>query len=289
MIKNFIKEPLFLLMKMYKKEEHELRKQKLNVLILSQGIKAKTYRDLSLQLALQTEYSQRRISYLLTTYRKYGLEVFLCLQKRPKNSDLKVIKQVKNKNILPINGQVFLYKNFFDAKESNLFFNTLLQNTQWRHDTIKHFGKEIPLPRLTAWYADAGKVYTYSKIKMELLEWTPQLLEIKNRVERFSNCTFNSVLINQYRDGRDSVAWHSDDEKELGENPVIASVSFGATRQFMLKHKTQKELETITIDLTSGSVLLMKDKSQECWLHQIPKTIKPVSTRINLTFRTIID
>ncbi|MGL5034899.1 MAG: alpha-ketoglutarate-dependent dioxygenase AlkB family protein, partial [Microcystaceae cyanobacterium] len=287
--KNFIKEPLPLLIEMYEKEENELRKQKLNILILSQAIKAKTYRDLILQLALQTEHSQGRVSYLLTTYRKYGLEIYLGLQKRPNQNTSKSPAKINNQVILPFDGQVFLDENFFDAKESEQIFNTLLKEIAWRHDTIKHFGKEIPLPRLTAWYGDEGKVYTYSKIRMEPLDWTPQLLEIKNRIEKISNCTFNSVLINQYRDGRDSMGWHSDDEKELGENPIIASVSFGATRQFMLKHKTRKDIKSITIDLSSGSVLLMKDKSQECWLHQIPKTTKPVSTRINLTFRTIVD
>lgn len=288
MIKNFIKEPLPTLIKMYEQEEDELRKQKLNVLILSKGIKARTYRQLAVQLALRTEYSQNKISSLVRNYRQYGLDVYLCLQKRSKDSDLKFQRPGKNKNILSIDGQVLLNENFFNLKESEQIFNTLLKEIEWRHDTIKHFGKEIPLPRLTAWYGDEGKVYTYSKIRMEPLDWTPQLLEIKNRVEKVSNCTFNSVLINQYRDGHDSVAWHSDDEKELGENPVIASVSFGATRQFMLKHKTRKDVDSITIDLTSGSLLLMKDKSQECWLHQIPKTTKPVSARINLTFRTII-
>jgi alkylated DNA repair dioxygenase AlkB len=287
MIKNFIKEPLPLLIKMYEEEKNERRKQKLMILILSQGIKTKTHRDLSLQLALQTEHLQSKISSWLRNYRQYGLEVYLCLQKFPKNNELKLNK--KNKQILSVDGQIFLNENFFAPKESEQIFNALLKEIEWRHDTIKHFGKEIPLPRLTAWYGDAGKVYTYSKIRMEPLDWTSELLKIKNRVEKISNCTFNSVLINQYRDGRDSVAWHSDDEKELGENPVIASVSFGATRQFMLKHKTRKDIEPITIDLTSGSLLLMQGKTQECWLHQIPKTTKPVLARINLTFRTIID
>jgi alkylated DNA repair dioxygenase AlkB len=256
----------------YEMETNKNKKKKLWALYLWAGKVALCYPDLERHINCR----QSTIRNWFNLYELYGLEGLL----ESKNRYL---------DILRIDGKAMLYGIFFSSKESEQFFNCLLKRIEWRHDTIKHFGKEIPLPRLTAWYGDAGKVYTYSKIRMEPLDWTSELLKIKNRVEKISNCTFNSVLINQYRDGRDSVAWHSDDEKELGENPVIASVSFGATRQFMLKHKTRKDVEPITIDLTSGSLLLMKDKSQECWLHQIPKTTKPISARINLTFRTIID
>jgi alkylated DNA repair dioxygenase AlkB len=122
---------------------------------------------------------------------------------------------------------------------------------------------------------------------MNPLIWTRPLLTIKNKIEKITQHQFNSVLLNQYRHGKDSVAWHSDDEPELGKEPIIASVSFGATRQFMLKHKFKAEKEPITLNLNSGSLLLMKDKTQECWLHQVPKTRKEVTPRINLTFRTI--
>lgn len=285
MIKNFIKEPLSLLMEMYEQEEDECRKQKLTALILFKQSRVDTYQNL-IEI---TGNSHNQLSSWFSTYRKHGLEIFLGLKKCSKNSERKRQKRIKSETILTVDGQVFLYKTFFTSKESERFFQDLLQEVKWRHDTIKHFGKELPLPRLTAWYGDAGKVYTYSKIRMEPLVWIPQLLKIKKRIEKVSNCRFNSVLLNQYRDGRDSVAWHSDDEKELGENPIIASVSFGGTRQFMLKHKTRKDIDPITIDLTSGSLLLMKDKTQECWLHQIPKTKKEVTPRINLTFRTIIN
>ena len=123
---------------------------------------------------------------------------------------------------------------------------------------------------------------------MNPLIWTRPLLTIKNKIEKITKHCFNSVLLNQYRHRKDSVSWHSDDEPELGKEPIIASVSFGATRQFMLKHKSKTEIKPITLNLNSGSLLLMKGKTQECWLHQVPKTRKEVSPRINLTFRTIL-
>jgi alkylated DNA repair dioxygenase AlkB len=267
-----ISESADFLKKSYEMETNKTKKKKLLVLYLCANKDVRCYPDFKDYI----DCHQGTIHKWFNLYELHGLEGLLYTKKR-------------QSDILKTDGKIILYKSFFALKESEQIFNALLKEIEWRHDTIKHFGKEIPLPRLTAWYGDAGKVYTYSKIRMEPLPWTPQLLEIKNRVEKISNCTFNSVLINQYRDGRDSVAWHSDDEKELGENPVIASVSFGATRQFMLKHKTRKDIEPITIDLTSGSLLLMQGKTQECWLHQIPKTTKPVLARINLTFRTIID
>ena len=140
---------------------------------------------------------------------------------------------------------------------------------------------------MTAWYGDAGKTYCYSGITVEPIPWTPLLLSIKTRVEAVANTTFNSVLLNYYRGEQDSVSWHSDDEPELGQNPVIASVSFGATRKFQFKHKTNPDLRA-AIDLTPGSLLIMAGATQHFWKHQIPKTTKPVGARINLTFRVII-
>jgi alkylated DNA repair dioxygenase AlkB len=184
-------------------------------------------------------------------------------------------------------GEVIIYRNFFEELESDLLFNELLNNTKWRQDKIRMFGKEVDLPRLTAWYGNQGKSYKYSGINMNPDTWTPTLLLIKERVEKVIELNFNSVLINLYRDGNDYVSWHSDDEKELGKNPTIASVSFGATRRFLLRHQLNKDLEIVDLSLNHGSLLIMKGSTQHFWKHQVPKTAKVKTERINLTFRVI--
>lgn len=187
--------------------------------------------------------------------------------------------------IMP-DADVRLYRSLFTQEESDRIFTQLQQQTHWKQEFIKLYGKPVAIPRLTAWYGDEGKSYTYSKIKMTPDPWTSTLLEIKSKIEAVSGVTFNSVLLNLYRDGKDSVAWHSDDEPELGKNPSIGSVSFGAARRFMFKHKQQKDLKQ-EVKLTHGSFLLMQGLTQHFWLHQIPKTAKPLQPRINLTFRVI--
>jgi alkylated DNA repair dioxygenase AlkB len=182
--------------------------------------------------------------------------------------------------------EVTFYPDFFGADEREKLFQDLVDTIQWKQESAHFGGKAVPLPRLTAWYGDAGKNYRYSGITVEPIPWTPLLLSIKTRVESAAKTTFNSVLLNFYRGERDSVAWHSDDEPELGQNPVIASVSFGATRKFQFKHKTNADLRT-AVDLTPGSLLIMAGTTQHFWKHQIPKTTKPVGPRINLTFRVI--
>jgi len=181
---------------------------------------------------------------------------------------------------------VTFYRDFYSPDESERLFHDLSENIQWKQESARFGGKAVPLPRLTAWYGDAGKSYSYSGITVHPLPWTDTLLDIKARVEGVANVTFNSVLLNFYRGERDSVAWHSDDEPELGTNPVIASVSFGATRKFQFKHKTNPDLR-LSVDLIPGSLLLMAGGTQHHWKHQIPKTTKPVGARINLTFRAI--
>jgi alkylated DNA repair dioxygenase AlkB len=181
---------------------------------------------------------------------------------------------------------VRFYPAFFDTDEAESLFYELADTIQWKQENARFGGKSVPLPRLTAWYGDAGKTYRYSGITVNPLPWTPTLLMIKERVEAVSSVRFNSVLLNYYRSERDSVAWHSDDEPELGTNPVIASVSFGATRKFQFKHKTDADLRA-SIDLTPGSLLLMAGATQHFWKHQIPKTTRPHGGRINLTFRVI--
>lgn len=153
---------------------------------------------------------------------------------------------------------------------------------------MKIFGQLKPLPRLTAWYGDAGARYVYSGIVNELLPWTTAFAEVKHAVEAASGVAFNGVLLNRYRNGQDSMGWHADDEPEFGDAPVIASVSFGGTRNFQLKHKRRKELKA-SVELTHGSLLIMRGGTQANWLYQIPKTAKPVEERLNLTFRRLLN
>ena len=188
---------------------------------------------------------------------------------------------------IPIqDGELRLYPHFFSLEERKTFFTRLKEDVKWQQEEIKLYGKNIPLPRLTAWFGDKGKTYMYSGITVEPEPWTPILSEIKSRIEEVSNVTFNSVLLNYYRNERDSVSWHSDDEPELGKNPIIGSVSFGDVRTFQLKHKTDKSL-TISRDLPDGSYLEMAGSTQHHWLHQIPKRTRKIGPRINLTFRII--
>ncbi|MFP4132851.1 MAG: alpha-ketoglutarate-dependent dioxygenase AlkB family protein [Halothece sp.] len=180
-----------------------------------------------------------------------------------------------------------IYRNFFDQKNSDRFFAKLKQEINWKQEYIKLYGKENPVPRLTAWYGDSGYTYTYSGITMNPEPWTDALLEIKQKIETIAKVNFNSVLLNLYRDGNDGVAWHSDDEPELGKYPVIGSVSFGGERRFSFKYRDQTNPERHDINLKHGDYLLMQGETQQYWYHQIPKTKKPVSPRINLTFRVI--
>lgn len=196
------------------------------------------------------------------------------------------VKDLGKKVIIDTDGLVILYGNFLTLKESDRLFKELYKSINWRQEEIKIFGKIRPIPRLTAWYADEGKSYTYSGIKHHAQPWNPTLKSIKSQVEDIAEVTFNSVLINLYRDGKDGMSWHSDDEPELGKNPIIASVSLGGTRRFSGRHKIHKNLK-FNIDLTGGSLLLMKGETQHFWQHQIPKTSQVVEPRINLTFRII--
>lgn len=178
------------------------------------------------------------------------------------------------------------YPNFLDHDKATHYFNTLLKSIPWQQDDITIFGKTYKQPRLTALYANNQKPYSYSNLTMHPKVFTQPLLEIKNLVEQVSHSHFTTCLLNLYRDGNDSNGWHADNEKELGHNPVITSVSLGADRIFKLKHRHDKSLKQDLI-LQHGSLLLMKGKTQHYWLHQIPKTKKQVGKRINLTFRII--
>lgn len=160
----------------------------------------------------------------------------------------------------------------------------LIDETPWRADTVVVYGKRYLQPRLSAWYGEAS--YSYSGLTLAPLPPTPLLEQLRATVEGLTGHRYNSVLLNYYRDGRDSMGMHSDDEAELGPQPTIASLSFGAVRTFILRHKRSKR--TIKLDLTDGSLLLMGGALQANWLHGINKTVKPTTGRVNLTFRYIV-
>ena len=186
------------------------------------------------------------------------------------------------------NAEVTFYRNFFDSQESDRIFEILRDEINWRQDKMKVYGKDINLPRKTAWYGDMDKSYTFSGIHLNPEPWTPTLLEVKERIEDVAGVEFNSVLLNLYRHGNDGISWHTDEEPELGENPVIGSVSFGGTRKFMFRHRQNKDIKA-EVELTDGSFLLMAGETQHFWQHQIPKTSRHVEPRINLTFRVILN
>lgn len=183
--------------------------------------------------------------------------------------------------------EIEYYPDFFSETEANVLFHKLLEEIPWQQDNITVFGKTYEQPRLTALFGNEGKPYSYSNIIMHPHPWNELLTNIKSKVEKITGHTFTSVLLNLYRDGKDSNGWHADNEKELGQNPVIASVSFGEKRSFQLKHNVIKNVKQ-TIILENGSLLLMKGSTQHHWKHQIPKTAKTINQRINLTFRTIL-
>lgn len=189
-------------------------------------------------------------------------------------------------DILSCNGDAVLYNNFFSAAESETYFSSLMNEVNWKQEPIKIFGKEVMQPRLTAWHGDGDKPYSYSGITMHPAAWTESLRAIKQKIEPVAGVIFTSALLNLYRDGNDSMGWHRDNEKELGDVPVIGSVSFGATRTFQFRnYKTKKDLKSV--DLTNGSLLLMRGKTNHFWEHRVPKTNRPVKERINITFRVI--
>jgi alkylated DNA repair dioxygenase AlkB len=165
----------------------------------------------------------------------------------------------------------------------------LIAEIAWQSEEVVMWGRRVPQPRLTAWYGDAGASYAYSGLQLDPLLWTPLLLDIKRRIEEAAGSTFNSVLLNHYRDHHDSIGFHSDDEPELGKQPVIASLSLGEERTFILKHKKPRAAKPIHLRLASGSLLLMRGDTQHCWRHGILKESRPCGPRVNLTFRTIIQ
>lgn len=184
-------------------------------------------------------------------------------------------------------GELWLWPGAFDAATADRHFTRLRDGIGWEAEEILIFGERRRVPRLVAWHGDAEATYVYSGTRHDPRPWTPDLEAIRCRVEHLTGHSFNAVLLNLYRDGRDGMGWHADDEPELGPDPVIASVSFGATRRFRLKHRRNRA-GPVTLELGHGSLLLMAGATQRHWLHAVPKTARPVGERINLTFRRIV-
>lgn len=193
-----------------------------------------------------------------------------------------------NLNLLPYGGELYYYNSIIDEQDARIFFDDLLKSVLWKHEPIKMFGKSIMQPRLTAMYGNEGMSYGYSGIRMPASTWTNTLQLIKNRVEQITQSTFNVALLNRYRDQNDSMGWHRDNERELGRQPFIASVSFGAVRAFQIRPYKSKTTP-FSLHLGNGSLLLMKGDMQTYWEHQLPKSRHVCGTRINITFRKVFE
>ena len=189
-------------------------------------------------------------------------------------------------NLLPFDGTVLYFGKIISLEEANNFYHILLDTIEWKNDEAIIFGKHIITARKVAWYADKNYDYTYSNTTKQALSWTKELLALKEISEKLTGTKYNSCLLNLYHNGNEGMAYHSDDEKALGKNTSIASLSFGAERKFLFKHKANKQ--TVSLLLEHGSLLEMKDATQSNWLHRLPTTTKINSPRINLTFRTMV-
>jgi alkylated DNA repair dioxygenase AlkB len=193
---------------------------------------------------------------------------------------------LESQNILPYDGEVYYEKCIWDKPNAENLLREMQQHLHWKHDELMMFGKKITTNRKVAWYGDKAFTYTYSRTTKSAIPWHPLLLPIREKTETVTNASFNACLCNFYHHGNEGMTWHSDDDKEFGLNPTIASLSFGAERTFSFRHKITKEV--ISIILESGSVLLMKSNTQTHWVHTLPKSAKIKDPRINLTFRLVV-
>jgi alkylated DNA repair dioxygenase AlkB len=189
-------------------------------------------------------------------------------------------------NLLSHDGEVNYYGKVMSISKANNYLDILLDSIQWKNDEAIIFGKHIITKRKVAWYADTHYSYTYSNTTKQALAWTKELIELKALVEQLTGEKFNSCLLNLYHTGDEGMAWHSDDEKALGKDTSIASLSFGAERKFALKHRATKE--TTSLILENGSLLVMKGTTQSHWMHSLPKSKRILTPRVNLTFRTMV-
>ena len=197
-----------------------------------------------------------------------------------------LFNQNSHTNILPFDGEVLYLGKVFNRKKVAQYYQTFLEKIPWKNDEAIIFGKHHITKRKVAWFGDNTYSYKYSGVTKQAHIWTPELLQLKQKVEELSATTYNSCLLNLYHDGEEGMGWHSDAEKTLLDNGTIASVTLGAERKFSFKHKESKQ--RIDVLLENGSLLLMKGTTQKNWLHRLPPTKKVFSPRINLTFRTII-
>jgi alkylated DNA repair dioxygenase AlkB len=193
----------------------------------------------------------------------------------------------ETRNYLPHDGTVLYYGKLLSHEQANYYLEQLLTTIAWKNDEAIIFGKHIVTKRKVAWYGNENYYYTYSNTTKQALLWTKELLQLKQLIEAKTGATFNSCLLNLYHNGDEGMAWHSDDEKSLGLNTVIASFSLGAERKFSFRHKQTKEV--VSLILEHGSLLVMKDATQTHWLHSLPKSKRITTPRVNLTFRTIVD
>tara|TARA_Y100000816_G_C25882781_1_gene460596 strand:- start:54 stop:650 length:597 start_codon:yes stop_codon:yes gene_type:complete len=194
---------------------------------------------------------------------------------------------MKNEIVAHNDLKVRIEKNFFNQVDSNELLKKLISDLPWESMAIKMFGKDITIPRLQCWVGDKGCDYKYSGKKLNRQDWTADLIMIREKIYKELNIDFNSVLVNYYRDGKDSMGWHSDNERELGPSPTIASISLGSERDLVFRNKINKEV--LPIPQTHGCLILIDGKTQKNWQHAIKKTRKVIGPRINLTFRNIID
>lgn len=192
-----------------------------------------------------------------------------------------------NDNLLPLpNAELELHAQWLDAATADCWLAELIAQTPWQQPQVQLYGRQLPVPRLVAWYGDAEASYRYSGLTHQPLPWTPLLAQIRARVVMAVGQPLNGLLLNYYRDGQDSMGWHSDDETELGANPLIASLNLGGTRRFDLRRKGQNRIE-YSLPLPHGSLLVMRGPTQHYWQHQVAKTRRPCAPRLNLTFRLI--
>jgi alkylated DNA repair dioxygenase AlkB len=189
-------------------------------------------------------------------------------------------------NLLPNDGTVYYYGKILSSKCASRIFDLLMKNILWKNDEVFIFGKRIITKRKAAWYGDSDYLYTYSNSTKQALPWTEELSWLRQIIDELIGTKFNSCLLNLYHDGKEGMGWHSDDEKSLGKNNTIASLSLGAERKFLFKHKQTKQI--VSLLLEHGSLLVMKEATQSNWLHSLPKSKDVIDSRINLTFRTIL-
>lgn len=199
---------------------------------------------------------------------------------------MELFKTDHTENLLPYGGIVNYYGPVMDIAQANHYRDVLLNTIQWKNDEAVIFGRHIITKRKVAWYGNEGYSYTYSNTTKQALGWTTELLELKTLVEQLTGENYNSCLLNLYHNGDEGMTWHSDDEKSLGKDTTIASLSFGAERKFALKHRDSKH--PVGLILQHGSLLVMRGTTQTHWLHSLPKSKRITTPRINLTFRTMV-